>query len=347
MGAIPRVFAVFTSLWVGLVAATVEADGPLRLSHRDRLYDAAEFDGSVFVVGHPGLLLRSRDGGRSFEGLSVGQKDEALFSVAFNAKGQGGIVGRSGCVFATRDGGATWQRSTVVLGDDKPSLFGVAVLDDGVIVAVGEFGAIVRSEDHGRTWTRSAYSVVLPGGELAPTALCPALDADGDNSDVIQEARLTDVAFVDRTVGFIVGEFGLVLRTGDGGRSFQRLNACTNKTLYGVAVIDARGVLVAGANGSVVETGDGGATWSVLPTGTSEHLFGVFADSGRALVMGAAGTLLTRTGRGALGLVDTGLHSWLTSAWLNGKGGGVIVGGRAHILATQDGGNTQHRVSGE
>jgi hypothetical protein len=88
-------------------------------------------------------------------------------------------------------------------------------------------------------------------------------------------------------------------------------------------------------------------TWLVRPTGTSDHLFGVCADAKRALVVGAAGTALVRSGEGPFKPADTGVHSWLASAWMDDKGQGLIVGGRGYVLRTKDGGNTQQRTFGE
>jgi len=85
----------------------------------------------------------------------------------------------------------------------------------------------------------------------------------------------------------------------------------------------------------------------VRPSGANEHLFGVWADESRAVVTGAAGTLLVRKGDGPLVRVDTGLHSWLAGAWFNDKGEGVIVGGRAQLLYSKDGGSTRQRILGE
>ena len=327
------------------IAASAQAE-PLKLSHRDRLYDATSVDGKLFVVGHPGLLLRSSDGGTSFASVAGGQKDEALFSIAFNTKGQGAAVGRSGVLLTSEDKGAHWQKAEIKFGDERPSLFGVDVLDDGTIVAVGDFGVIARSEDRGKSWTRSPYSVELTASSEQPAG-CAVQGAADENSDMIQEARLTDVGFVDDKRGLITGEFGLVLETSDGGRTFQRLNSCTERTLYGLAVIDDKHSIAVGANGTAVETVDGGRTWTALETGTVEHLFGAWADSKRALLVGAAGTVLTRSAGKPLSAVSSGVHSWLVSAQLDSKGAGVIVGGRAQVLKTSDGGNTQSRVMGE
>lgn len=329
-------------------AGAAHADAPATLSHRDRLYDAAGIDGSVFVIGHPGRLLRSRDGGATFSSLDVVKHDEALFSIAFNAKGEGAIVGRSGFVLTTSDKGATWSPSVVKVDDEQPSLFAVDVLADGTIVAVGNFGVIVRSTDHGKTWQRSSYSSAKPEQSEAQRAACSAAgSAEDDNEGAIDEARLTDLKFVDAQHGYAVGEFGLILRTDDGGLTFKRQGSCTEHLLYGLALLGPTRALAVGADGTAVETRDGGENWNIVETKTTEHLFGVFGDAQRALVVGAAGTVLTRSGDAALTRVETGVHSWLASAWLDAKGEGVIVGGRAYVLHTRDGGKTQQRTSGE
>jgi len=318
------------------------------LSHRDRLYDATSIGDSLFVVGHPGRLLRSRDGGATFESLSVAKHDEALFSIAFNSKGEGAIVGRSGFVLLTSDKGATWSSTVVQLDGEKPGLFSVDVLEDGTVVAVGNFGVIVRSSDKGKTWTRSTYSSEKPEDAPEHAKACASADGAGsENEDAIDEARLTDVTFVDAEHGFAVGEFGLIVQTEDGGKTFKRQNSCTSRTLYSVAAATPNHLLAVGADGAAVETKDGGTTWDVVPTNTVEHLFGVFVDEQRAVAVGAAGTLLVREGTSPLKRIETGVHSWLSSVWLDAKGQGVIVGGRAYVLATRDGAKTQQRISGE
>jgi photosystem II stability/assembly factor-like uncharacterized protein len=343
----PAVVATIVSL-ISSLTVSAQADQLRTLSHRDRLYDAAASGDSLFVVGHPGRLLRSTDGGKSFESLSVAKHDEALFSISFNAKGEGAVVGRSGFALLTADQGKTWTSTVISVDEEKPSLFGVKVLDDGTIVAVGNFGVIVRSTDHGKTWSRGTYSADPPEQTEAQKALCASDgSSEEDNEGAIEEARLTDVGFADNEHGFAVGEFGLIIYTEDGGKTFKRRSSCTDRLLYGIAVIGPTRALAVGADGAAVETGDGGSTWKPVKTDTTEHLFGVWADAKRAVIVGAAGTLLTRTGGEAFGLRETGVHSWLSSAWLDGKGQGVITGGRAYLLHTSDGGQTQKRTSGE
>ncbi len=336
-----------------LLTSSALAEPVKQLSHRDRLYDVTSHGGTLFAVGHPGLLLRSKDGGKSFESVQAGQVyDDALFSIAFNSKGQGAIVGRSGLAITTADGGKTWKKSVVKLGEEAPSLFSVSVLPNGTIVAVGEFGAIARSEDLGKTWSKSSYSAKIEPpakGQPTPGPECTMASggAESDNEDVIQEARLTDVSFADDKLGFIVAEFAILLRSEDGGKTFKRQNACTDKMLYSVAAISPTRAIAVGAEGAAIETDNGGLTWARRDTGTTEHLFGVFANAKRALVLGAAGVALSRDGDGPFQTAATGVHGWLTGAWLDESGKGAMVGSRGYLRTTRDGGKTQQRVFGE
>lgn len=335
-----------------LLTSSALAEPVKHLSHRDRLYDVTSHGGALYAVGHPGLLLRSNDGGKSFESVQAGQAyDDALFSISFNSKGQGAIVGRSGLALTTNDGGKSWKKSLVKLGEETPSLFSVSVLPSGTIVAVGEFGAIARSEDLGKTWSKSSYSakIELPAkGQPAPGPECTTGGgAESDNEDVIQEARLTDVSFADDKLGYIVAEFAIVLRSDDGGKTFKRQNGCTDKMLYSVTAISPTHALAVGAEGAAIETQNGGLTWARRETGTTEHLFGVFANAQRALVLGAAGVALSREGDGPFQIVPTGVHGWLTAAWLDESGKGALVGSRGYLRTTRDGGKTQQRVFGE
>jgi photosystem II stability/assembly factor-like uncharacterized protein len=259
-------------------------------------------------------------------------------------------VGRSGFFLTTQDQGKTWSKGVVTLGEEKPALFSVSVLENGTIVAVGEFGYIARSEDQGKTWTRSPFtSKVEPPakGQKVDPACQLAGEAESENDDVVPESRLTDVTFLDDNVGLVTAEFGLILRSDDGGKSFKRQNSCADRMLYSVTAINAKRALAVGAEGTAVESQDAGLTWSKRETGTPEHLFGVFANEQHAIVLGAAGVMLTRDGSGPFKAADSGVHGWLTSAWLDAAGKGVVVGGRGYLRTTADGGKTQQRVFGE
>jgi photosystem II stability/assembly factor-like uncharacterized protein len=108
------------------------------------------------------------------------------------------------------------------------------------VVAVGERGHILRSADAGRTWTQSPV---------------PA------------SANLTAAWFADEKNGWAVGHVETILRTTDGGESWELVHFAPEnpQPLLDVCFADAsRGVAV-GAYGVVFVTTDGGAVWSQVP----------------------------------------------------------------------------------
>jgi photosystem II stability/assembly factor-like uncharacterized protein len=108
------------------------------------------------------------------------------------------------------------------------------------VVAVGERGHILVSDDEGATWVQSPV---------------PA------------STTLTAVHFADERHGWAVGHVETILRTADGGESWQLVHfePANQQPLLDVCFLDAsRGVAV-GAYGVIYTTADGGAVWSQVP----------------------------------------------------------------------------------
>jgi photosystem II stability/assembly factor-like uncharacterized protein len=318
------------------------------VSHRTRFYDSAAHGENVFVVGYPGTMLRSSDGGKSFVTVKVPTRD-ALFSVDINNAGVGAAVGRGGLVLLTADGGATWA-ATNALPDskdsgDKPHLFAVDVLDDGSMVAVGDFATIVHSGDRGKSWTARTFDPTLPE-QPAESANDGLPVQEDENAGFEDEARLTGVSFGDPKHGFIVGEFGIVLTTEDGGVTWKRQRGATDKLLFSVHARTGTHVVAAGSEGTIVETTDG-SSWSVVPTPTTNHLFGVWTSSDITFGVGADGTIVRRSAGGPFQIVPSHVHTWLSSVALHDPARGVIAGGLGHLLRTNDAGKSFTVATGE
>jgi len=139
----------------GHAAVATSADGGATWSPVDSLRDADAMgwafgpDG-IWVSGHPGLS-RSRDGGRTFVRASTG-----LPSTDVHAFGAGGSVlyGASPAVgvFASADGGATWEVRATAIGQ---AFFGRILVDPSQpdhLVAADVRAGPVESSDGGRSW---------------------------------------------------------------------------------------------------------------------------------------------------------------------------------------------------
>lgn len=85
-----------------------------------------------------------------------------------------------------------------------------------------------------------------------------------------------------------------MMRSTDGGASFESVASSTTEDLYAVA---ARGqhVVAVGAHGAAVESSDAGVTWTNRSTGLDGYLGAVrFLSATSILVLGEHGTALRR-----------------------------------------------------
>jgi photosystem II stability/assembly factor-like uncharacterized protein len=108
------------------------------------------------------------------------------------------------------------------------------------VFAAGERGHVLYSTDEGATWTQA---------------------------EVPTSANLTAIYFADERHGFAVGHVETILRTVNGGDSWELVHFAPEspQPLLDVAFADdARGIAV-GAYGVVYVTTDGGAVWSQVP----------------------------------------------------------------------------------
>jgi photosystem II stability/assembly factor-like uncharacterized protein len=104
-------------------------------------------DGPLFIVGSPGLILRSTDDGKTWASIPSGTK-EGLHAMT----GVGNelfIVGYRGVILRSTDGGETWASDKV----KTPQLHAVAGTPSGAVLVVGDKGVIFRLEPGG-SWKK-------------------------------------------------------------------------------------------------------------------------------------------------------------------------------------------------
>ncbi|MBE3098594.1 MAG: hypothetical protein IMZ44_15875, partial [Planctomycetes bacterium] len=108
---------------------------------------------------------------------------------------------------------------------------------DGVTVAVGERGHVLVSGDQGRSWRQA---------------------------EVATRALLTGVFMQDARLGWAVGHDEVVVRTRDGGLTWDKIHDAPERErpLLDVWFADAHTGLAVGAYGGLLATTDGGETWT-------------------------------------------------------------------------------------
>lgn len=122
---------------------------------------AKGLDGSLWAVGHDGVILKGSKDARTWHVVSTPASDGVtLLDVQFDDE-IGIISGGYGTVLRTVDGGQSWEAQTLAKRDwMQPHLFGVARIPTtkGAWLISAEGGSVFRSTDDGLTWEKEQLS---------------------------------------------------------------------------------------------------------------------------------------------------------------------------------------------
>jgi photosystem II stability/assembly factor-like uncharacterized protein len=319
----------------------------------DRFYDVQALSKDrAIVVGYGGKIAETTNGGSSWD-IRPSGTDLALYGIRMADEKNGWVVGQEGLVLHTEDGAKTWQKqeSNSVFKDNDGStkrayLFALHALDANTAFAVGDRSMFTFTTDGGKTWTAKKVAMEL--------------DVSGGETLAAADPIFYDVKFTDRQHGWIVGEFGKIMHTADGGQTWREQERTLMEgtgifdlldlpTLFGLHAIDGERAVAVGLEGHVARTGDGGTRWTFdkvdpgevplvdplydvteLPDGTG---WGVGA-AGEVIRKGPADTAWMRA------KIGQDVLTWLRSIHFSDPQHGWMVGGFGLIFRTTDGGKT-------
>src|SRR5436190_10362636 len=95
-----------------------------------------------------------------------------------------------------------------------------------------------------------------------------------------QGNNLRGASFVDANTDTVVGKYGTIVRTTDGGNSWTIQVSCTTQNLWAVSFKDSNKGTALGEGGTILRTTDGGNSWVPQSSGAFNTLFGVsFIDT--------------------------------------------------------------------
>lgn len=286
-----------------------------------------------WVGGSGGTLLRTVDGGRTWQRLPVAGGEELDFRDVHAWSAAEAVVLNAGAparIFRTVDGGASFQ---VVHRDDRAGIFldGLCMVGDVGFVfgdpLEGGF-VVLRSLDRGRRWA-SLPAAALPAPEPGEAGFA----ASGSN-----------LCAVGRDLWIATGGGrARLLRSRDLGASFTVhdlpvIQGEPSQGAFAVAFADARrGVVVGGDyrrpggnDRTAAWTDDGGATWFTSRTGALGYRSGVtwLPGADAFVAVGEAGASWSADGgRSWQALPGPGFHAVAVAAdgtvWAAGGGGRV------------------------
>lgn len=184
----------------------------------------------LVAVGSRGVILLSDDNGQSWRQVAA-PVSVSLTAVHFTDEHQGWAVGHSGIILHTQDAGESWTKQF----DGQAAAESVAV----------RVKSMIANLDEEQAWALQDYAELLL--------------EDGPDKPFL------DVLFLDEHRGFVIGAFGLIFHTRDGGLSwhawFEHVDNPANLHLYSIQA-NAKQIVIAGEQGLYLTSTNSGETFT-------------------------------------------------------------------------------------
>ena len=246
-----------------------------------------------------------------------------LVAVHFISEKRGFVAGDDGVLLSTDDGGETWTKYPLNTTENINEIY-FRNDKDGYIVA-GRL--IFTTSDGGRTWQESRI----------------LSEADFKNGT----PEFISIRFSDKKRGLAIGSLinkrdeiidSIVMRTTDGGASWQRVIIPTKSELFHLDFNGNSHGWIVGDKGLIIATTDGGDTWTTQRSGVTRALFAVdFRDDNNGFAVGGGGTIIrTNDGGVTWQKVITPFKDTLKRVNFTDDKNGWAVGHRGTILKTMD-----------
>gem|GEM_PF-5959772 len=224
----------------------------LNTENRQDLFFASFYDQNIgFAGGAYGIFLKTTDGGENWEDLSPEETPVSSGSFLYDAlwldQNTLLIAGKSNIFHYTSD----WSDPLLSSGN---SFYDLARTPSGTIFACGHAGKIAKSDNTGNNWE---YIINTPSN--------PSLRA---------------IDFYDDNNGIAAGDMGTIMRTTDGGNSWDSLNAGTDKLIPAIcyANINAIWASTAEYTDSLLFSSDQGNTWEKVSVGQSAFYYDCYFE---------------------------------------------------------------------
>ena len=335
--------------------------------------------------GAESLIIHTADGGKTWHRQSSSVFGKPLRKVYFRSELEGWCLGESGVLIHTSDGGKTWKP---IETDTENNLHDFFIAEAAGWI-VGDWGTLLKSTDGGHTFTKIDETVFakksLKGiyfvDENQGWIITYRNTVAGKNAGYIYrttdggatweeqyatEAALFSVHFVDKQIGWVVGDRRSVYATTDGGKTWQFITDGSNQrhktsyeqpeylgkeplhtfTLYDIDFTDTQNGWIVGDLGVILHTASGGkGKWKHQRGGPRFHnsadavLLGVdFVSKQLGWVVGENGTILHTRNGGVTWEAQSSPSHLLVGVCAVSSEEGYVVGDRGAILRTEDGG---------
>ncbi len=216
-------------------------------------------------------------------------------------------VGERGHIILSDDDGYSWAQASVPVITTLTSIY---FIDTSIGWAVGHDAVVLKTEDAGKTWVKQfdgfeANKMVLEQAKqiksqledklrtvnvMGNSARISAAEEALENAEFALEDALIDfedkstkplldVWFKNKNEGFVIGAYGMIFKTTDGGNNWSDWsNHVENPDrfhLNSIADIGENRLMIVGEAGLMVRTSDGGDDWKQMFSPYEGSFFGV------------------------------------------------------------------------
>jgi photosystem II stability/assembly factor-like uncharacterized protein len=197
------------------------------------------------------------------------------------------------------------------------SVYFVSETEGWSIGANGSASLILKTSDAGLSWTSQEVPIITGAS-----------------------SSLNCVHFINSQVGWAGGVYGIILKTVDGGETWELKNSSLIYSINSIFFTSNNIGWAVGTLGTILSTTDGGETWNEVESSTNYDLSSItFSSDQKGCIVGSYTILSTQNG----GLTWTNQFNFnynLYSIKFVSSEIGYAVGYPGLILKTTDGGNT-------
>jgi photosystem II stability/assembly factor-like uncharacterized protein len=222
---------------------------------------------SMVAVGTYGVIIGTDDAGDTWSQAEV-PASVTLTGVHFPTPESGWAVGHDGLILHSSDGGKTWAKQL----DGYQLNEQILSVANRIVAQFREQLEEIEAQEEPDEATLEDAEFMLEEAEFM-------LEGAQDDTTAGPVRPLLDVWFRNEQEGFVVGSYGMLLHTLDGGQNWElvsdRMDNAEAFHLNQIVTAPDGALFIAGEAGYVYRSGDGGENWETLEPGYDGSFYGI------------------------------------------------------------------------
>ncbi|MDH5720477.1 MAG: YihY/virulence factor BrkB family protein [Spirochaetia bacterium] len=220
--------------------------------------DAAKIKNKIWLIADQGVMLYSKNNGKTWDVQKFWREDIMLFEPSFNKikmfdENRGVIIGKKGLILVTEDGGKKWRPN--YHPHVRENFNDIVTINQDTLVIAGDSYALLTSKDSGKSWE---------------------IPVNFEATRTIENENLRSV-YVLKDKIMICGDQGVLLTSSDAGVNWQKKRLGARKYDFNkILFINAKKGLIAGEDGIMAYTKNGGYDWHFVDSKITQNINDIF-----------------------------------------------------------------------